>query len=285
MSDSVILVTGASGQQGGSVARALLAAGATVRATSRDPGKLADLKAQGAETVALDLSDRASIDAALDGVSRAFLVSSPYEAGPEVETQQAITFVDAAKDAGLDYLVYTSVGGAERSTGIPHFDSKWKVEEHIRGTGLKAAFLRPVWFMENFGTPWFLPAIQAGTLTLPMGTDTKLQMVAVETIGAQGAKMLLDPDTYAGQGVELATDELSLSDAIALLSEKSGKTIRFESMPEEQAAGALGEDFARMFKWFEEQGYQADIEGPRQSGLPAPTFKEYLAQASWVAQV
>ena len=285
MSDPLILVTGASGQQGGAIARALLAQGATIRAASRNPAKLSALKEQGAEVVGMDFTDRASIDAALDGVSRAFLVSTPFEAGTDSETQQANAFVDAAKAAGLEFLLYSSVGGAERDSGVPHFESKWKAEEHIRSLGLKAAFLRPVFFMENFGTPWFLPSIQGGTLMLPQGKDTKLQMVSLPTIGAMGAKILLNPDDFAGKGIELATDEISLTDAMALLSKASGKAIKFSPMPEEKAAEVLGDDFAKMFKWFDEGGYQADIEQPKGMGLPAPTFKDYLAEASWVSQV
>ena len=285
MSDPLILVTGASGQQGGAIARALLAQGARIRAASRNPDKLAELKEQGAEVVSMNFTDRASIDAALEGVARAFLVSTPFESGTDSETQQANAFVDAAKAAELEFLLYTSVGGVERDSGIPHFESKWKTEEHIRSLGLKAAFLRPVFFMENFGTPWFLPSIQGGTLMLPQGQDTKLQMVSLPTIGAMGAKILLNPDDFADKGIELATDDISLTDAMALLSEASGKTIKFSPMPEEKAAEVLGDDFAKMFKWFEEKGYQADIEQPKKMGLPSPTFKEYLAEASWVSQV
>ena len=285
MANERILVTGASGQQGGAVARALLAQGAKVLASSRNPDKLADLKEQGAEVVALDLGDRASIDAALDGVDRAFLVATPFEAGTDAETELGNRFADAANDAGLKFLLFTSVGSADRDTGIPHFESKWKTEEHIRGLGLKAAFLRPVWFMENFGSPWFLPSIQGGTLSLPQGADTKLQMVSIETIGAMAAKILLNPDDYAGQGIELASDEISLSEAMAQLGEATSKTIRFETMPEDQAAGALGDDFAMMFKWFEDIGFAADIEGLKRHGIPMPTFKEHLAKAAWVSQV
>ena len=159
-SDKLIVVTGATGQQGGATARHLLAQGWRVRAFVRDPIKPAaqELAAKGAELVQGDLDDRASLDRALSGAYGAFSVQTFMgPEGPIGEARQGMVLADAAKAAGIQHLVYTSVGGAERKSGLPHFESKWQIEEHIRSLGLPATILRPVFFMENLRSPWMGP--------------------------------------------------------------------------------------------------------------------------------
>src|SRR5215217_3745854 len=167
-----ILVTGATGQQGGAVARALLAQGQKVRVMTRNPEKAASLAKAGAEVVQGDLTNQAILQMALRGVHGVFAMSTPFEAGMEAEVRQGIMLADAAKQAGITHYVYTSVGSAHRNTRIPHFESKWKVEQHIRQIGLPATILRPVWFMENFTT--FAKPSAEGIMMLPMKPDRKL---------------------------------------------------------------------------------------------------------------
>jgi uncharacterized protein YbjT (DUF2867 family) len=123
----VILVSGATGQQGGAVVRNLLEWGFTVRALTRDADKAAarELADLGTEVVSGDLEDRASIERVLDGVYGVFSVQQFMETGVEGEVRQGVLFADAAKAAGVEHLVYSSVGSAHRDTGIPHFESKW----------------------------------------------------------------------------------------------------------------------------------------------------------------
>lgn len=123
-----ILVTGATGQQGGAVARALLAKGQPVRVMTRNPEKAASLAKAGAEIVQGDLTNQAILQMALRSVHGVFAMSTPFEAGMEAEVRQGIMLADAAKEAGIAHYVYTSVGSAHRNTKIPHFESKWKVE-------------------------------------------------------------------------------------------------------------------------------------------------------------
>lgn len=285
MSKATILVTGASGQQGGAVARSLVSQGQSIRALSRSPERLNDLKAQGAEVIAGDLNDRASLEAALAGIKRAFLVTTPFETGTDAETQQGITFVDAAQHAGVEHLVYTSVAGADEHTGIPHFESKWKIEQHIQAVGIPATILRPVFFMENFGSPWFLPSIQGGTFSLPVDPDRPTQMIALGVIGAFGAAALIRPSEFIGKTIQLASDELTFVEAMKLLSEAAGKTIRYERLPDEQAEGALGHDLAKMFRWFNAEGFSVNLAELKPYDIPLTTFKDHVASAAWVNQV
>src|SRR5258708_38878941 len=151
-----VLVTGATGAQGGAVARQLVKKGHRVRALTRNVASPAAqaLAALGVELAQGDLEDRASVDRALADMAAMFSVATPYERGPEAETRQSILAADAAAAAGA-YPVYSAVANADRHTGVPHFDSKFAVEEHIRARGIEATIIAPVNFMENafFGLP------------------------------------------------------------------------------------------------------------------------------------
>ncbi|MGH7181635.1 MAG: NmrA/HSCARG family protein [Nitrospiraceae bacterium] len=275
-----VLVTGATGQQGGAVARALLGKGQKVRVMTRHLEKATPLAQAGAEIVQGDLTDQANLQMALRGVYGVFAMSTPFEAGMEVEVRQGIMLADAAKQAGIAHYVYTSVGSAHRDTGIPHFDSKWRVEQHIRQIGLPATILRPVWFMENFTT--FAKPSAEGVLMLPMKPATKLAMVALKDIGEFGAASFLRPKDFLGQAIDIAGDDLTMPEATVLLTKAMGRSIRFQEFPMDQAEAAMGHDLATMFRWFNGVGYAIDIPWlKRQFGIPLTTFSEWAKTMDW----
>jgi uncharacterized protein YbjT (DUF2867 family) len=255
----IVAVVGATGQQGGATARALLAAGAKVRALVRDPAKPAAqaLVAAGAELVIADLEDPESLRAAFDGASRVFAMTTMDSArGTSGETADGIAVADAAQAAFVQHLVYSSVGGAERNTGIPHFESKRRVEEHIESIGIPATFVRPAFFYENLvGQP---PAPENGTIVvrLPLPDGIPLQMVAVEDIGAVAAAVLIDPSRVPGGAVEIAGDELTGSGIASVFGRQAALPARYEALP----VDAVGDDDLRaMFAWFAKlPAYQAD---------------------------
>jgi uncharacterized protein YbjT (DUF2867 family) len=275
-----ILVTGATGQQGGAVARALLAKGQQVRVMTRHPEKAASLAKAGAEVVQGDLTNQAILQMALRGVHGVFAMSTWVEEGMEAEVRQGTMLADAAKQAGITHYVYTSVGSAHRNTGIPHFDSKWKVEQHIRQIGLPATILRPVWFMENFTTV-AKPSAE-GVLMLPMKSARKLAMVALKDIGEFGAAAFLRPNDFLGQAIDLAGDELTMPETAAQLTHAMGRPIRFQEFPMEQAEAAMGHDLTTMFRWFNEVGYAIDIPTLKQKfQMPLTTFAEWIKTVDW----
>jgi uncharacterized protein YbjT (DUF2867 family) len=276
----VILVTGATGQQGGAVATALLTKGQKIRVMSRTPEKAAALAQAGAEVVKGNLTNASDLQAALRGVHGVFAMSTPFEAGMDQEVRQGIMMADAAKQAGIAHYVYTSVGSAHRNTGIPHFETKWKVEQHIRQIGLPATILRPVWFMENFTT--FSKPSAEGILMMPMRADKKLAMVALRDIGEFGAAAFMRPNDFLGQAIDLAGDELTMPEVSAQLSKVTGRSIQFQALPLEQAEAALGHDLATMFRWFNEVGYQINVAALKQTfGIPLITFAEWIKTVDW----
>lgn len=274
----VILVTGATGQQGGAVARSLLRQGQKVRVLTRNPDKAAGLAKAGAEVIKGDLTDPTSLAAALRGVQGVFAMSTPFEAGMDAEVKQGIVLADAAKKAGVAHYVYTSVGSADRRTGIPHFETKWKVEQHLRQLGLSSTVLRPVWFMENFST--FFPPSSQGVLALPLRPTTKLQMIALQDIGEFGAAAFVRPSQFIGQTIVLAGDELTMPEVATHLSRTMGRPVRFQEIPDDQVEAMMGHDFALMFRWFNEVGYSVDIPALRQRyGIPLTTFADLVTGA------
>jgi len=276
----LILVTGATGQQGGAVANALLEKGQKIRVMTRNPEKAAALAKAGAEVVKGDLTNQADLQSALQGVHGVFAMSTPFEAGMDAEVRQGVLLADAAKQAGVAHYVYTSVGSAHRHTGIPHFESKWEVEQHIAKIGLPATILRPVFFMENF-TTYSKPSPE-GVLTMPMRPDRRLAMVAVKDIGQFGAAAFIRPKDFLGQAIDLAGNELTIPEVAALLTKATGRSIRFQEFPLYQVEAAMGHDLATMFRWFNDVGYAVDVPGLKQKfGIPLTSFTEWVKTVDW----
>lgn len=279
-----ILVTGATGQQGGATAKELLAAGHKVYAMTRNPDGAAAkaLADAGAHIVQGDLNDEASLRAALQGMWGVFAVQNTWEAGVEGEEEQGKRIADLAKQSGVQHFVYASVGSAHEATGIPHFDNKFRVEETIRGLGLPSfTIVRPVFFMENLASPWFKPGIDDGVLGLGMRGDTKLQMIAVSDIGRYGRIAFEQHDELNGKAVDIAGDTLTPVEAAAVLSQVTGREIKHFQVPIEDVR-AFSTDFAAMLEWFDAVGYSADIEGNAQRFGVAPTrFADWARRLDW----
>jgi uncharacterized protein YbjT (DUF2867 family) len=253
-----VLVTGATGKQGGAVARRLITNGHRVRAITRKPSGPAAgaLAALGVEIVEGDLEDRASLDRALHGVDAVFSMTTPFETGTATETRQGITVADAAKAAGA-HLVYTSVANADLRTGIPHFDSKLAVEEHIREIGLDATIIAPAYFMENLG--FVRNQLEQGAYPSPLTRDRKLAQIAVADIAAVAASVVENRARHLGRRYDLAGDELSAEESIAILSKVTGKKLSYVQTPMEMVRAAMGEDGKLMYQWFEDHGYRVDL--------------------------
>ncbi|MGM5055599.1 MULTISPECIES: NmrA family NAD(P)-binding protein [Rhizobium] len=255
-----VLVTGATGQQGGAVVRALIARGHRVKAISRRPESdgAKRLAAAGVEVVAGNLDDGASVAAAAEGVDAMFLMGNSYEAGTDAETRQGIAAADAAKAAGIGHLIYSSVADAHKKTGIPHFDSKYLVEKHIAGLGIPYTINAPVAFMENTVAPWAIDGLRQGVYAAALPPARVLQQVTIDDIGAFVATLAERREQVFGKRFDIAGDELSGAQQAKILSEVLGRPITYRELPI-AAIRQQSEDTALMFEWFDRTGYDADI--------------------------
>lgn len=254
---SKVLVTGATGTQGGAVARLLLERGYALRAVTRRPDSPAAraLSARGVEVVAGDLTDRDAMDAAFRGVDAAFSVGTPFEVGTAAETQQGVTVADAAKAAGA-FLLYSSVANADRHTHIPHFDSKLEVEKHIRAIGVEATILAPAYFMEN--VRFSRTQLRDHMVPSPLSPTRKLAQIAVQDVAAAAVAVFENRARHAGKRYDLAGDELSGEDSVRILSAVTGRSFRYVQLPLDVIRQGMGEDGVKMYEWFARVGYTYD---------------------------
>jgi uncharacterized protein YbjT (DUF2867 family) len=260
-----VLVAGATGRQGGAVARLLLEKGHRVRALTRRPGSqaAAALHVLGAEIFEADLDDGASVEAAARGADAFFLVATPFPEGTRAEARQGKRAADAARKAGVQHLVYSSVASADQATGIPHFESKREVERHVEGLGVPYTIVAPAFFMENLLGGAVLEGLRAGTLSLPLSPARRLHMVAVADIAGLVRLVLERRSEHAGKRVDLASDALTGPEIAKALSHATGTAIDFEAAPIEPIRSRSA-DLALMWEWFDRAGYSVDLDALRQ---------------------
>lgn len=287
-----ILITGATGAQGGAVARHLLRRGYRVRALCRDPGRPAAraLAAAGARVIRGDLDDRASLDAAAVGVHGVFGVQNFWDGFPgpnlglEGEVRQGKSLLDAAKAAGVAHFVQATAGGGPGLCGVPSTDGKREIEAHARAIGIPITIIRPVFFMDNFDKPgWgFQGPILEGRLELAVAADRKLQMVAVDDIGHFAAMAFDRPGELVGAEFDLAGDELTMLEIAATFSRVMGRPVRFTGGPEGiPALRAFHEELALIFEWFNRGRFDAFIPALRALHPGLLTLEAHLRRAGW----
>ena len=265
MTDSIqtgltILVSGATGNQGGAVASALLKSGHRVRALTRnlESTRAKALALAGAEVVAGDMNDNDSIRTAMRAVDTFYLMGSPFEGGVDAETEQGMRLATLARDEGIGHLVYGSVASADRATAIPHFDSKFRVEQHIQSLGVNYSVSAPVYFMDNLIAPWSIDALKFGKIEMAMPPDVLLQQISVQNIGEFVASLVGRREAVFGKRYDIAADELTGDAMSKAVGRKMNREIEYKVVPidtmKQQDA-----DMGRMFEWFTETGYSVDL--------------------------
>jgi uncharacterized protein YbjT (DUF2867 family) len=274
-----ILVIGATGNQGGAAVDALLAKGFAVRAlvrakslTSKVAQRLAGL---GVEVVQGDLDDAEGVALAMRDTHGVFSVVNFQDGGVGKEEERGKRVADAADSAGVRHLVYSSVGGAERDSGVPHFESKWRVEQHISRLGLPHSIVRPTTFMSNLNEMSGLLRFIALSMSRSSMDDARpLQMIAIRDIGRWVAHMFSDPERYLGTAIEIAGDEVTFDQMIKAYERVYGKRPR--TVPWPTALLPRG-DAGRMFTWISREGYRADLAANRAAIPDLLTFDQFLA--------
>lgn len=255
-----VLVAGATGNQGGAVARTLLERGHSVRALSRsvESSPARELERLGAEPVSGSFDDRDSLERAASGVDAVFAMATPFEAGMEAEVRQGTNLFEAAKAAGVHHLVYSSVASAGEDTGIPHFETKAELERRLPGVAVPFTIVAPVAFMENMLAPWTLPALQQGVLAVALPADRPLQQLALTDLASFVTLVLEERVRFLGQRIEIASDEVTGARQAELLSQLSGREIRYVEQPLEELR-AFNEEAALITEWLGAVGYEVDI--------------------------
>ncbi len=280
-----ILVTGATGQQGGALARLLLQKKhevyALIRSTKSESPKAQNLRNQGAKLVEADLDKPDSLEQATSGIDSVFLMGTPVEVGTEGEIRRGKMMVDIAKEKKIEHIVYSSVVNADKNTGILAFESKYKVEQHIKNSGIPYTIIGPTFFMDNLHS-YSLAGLQKGQVALPLSPSRILQQIAVENIAEFSALALERRNSFIGKRIDIASDEITGEQAAKVLSNELGRKIRYEQVPMEQIRQA-SEDLAVMYEWFERIGTGVDVAAlhkqyPEVNWL---TFKDWVKSQNW----
>lgn len=278
MSSETIVVLGATGQQGGAVVRSLVATGRwKVHALSRNLHSHAarSLAAEGVTVIAANMDDPTSLQTAFTGAYGVYSVQGS-DKGRRIETLRGITVANAAQHAGVKHFIYSSVGGADRASGVPHFESKWLVEQHIRSIGLPATIVRPVFFMDNF-TRSTMRLVLLALLRAYLPEDKSLQMIATADIGKWVAHAFTHPETFIGMAEEIAGDELTLLEIIATL--KYHRLSSGLSFPiPKPLLRPFPDDIRQMFEWFGCAGYSANLSKLKTCDTDLMTLDTWLAR-------
>lgn len=251
-----------------------------MRALARDPEKpVAQQLAQaGAEIIRGDLNDVASLEHAIEGVHGVYIMLASQEHGPEVELQQGKTIGDVARKANVQHVVYSSAGGADRQSPLPHIQSKWLIEQYLRQLQVPLTVLYPVFFMDNLN--WNRADVLNGTFSIALHPTTRLQMISAQDIGLIAAAAFNHPGDSIGQAIEIAGDELTMPEVAATFSKVIGRKVEFVEQPIE-AVESFAPAMAATFQYFNEYTNQANIPELRRQHPTLMTFEQWLRFAGW----
>jgi len=268
-----ILVIGATGNQGGAVIKALLETDFKIRGLTRkvDSKKAKILSAKGIEMIQGNLADLESLKKAMKHCYGVYSVQNFMTAGIKKEIEHGKNVAVLAKENGIQHFVYSSVGGAERNSGVPHFDSKREIEKEIISLKIPYTIIRPTFFYENLSK---MSGFMVSMLKKSLG-DKKLQMICVEDIGKWVSLVFQNPTKYINSEIEIAGDELNSTEIIAAFSSAQNKKIKTFWLPNFLVFKAM-KDLGLMFKWLRDFGYEADFDSNRKKINSMLSFEDWL---------
>ena len=281
----IILVAGATGKQGSAVIRHLQEKGWKIRALTRNSNSKAAqaLASKGIDVLQGNMNDLQSLEKAMDNAYGVFSVQDFWIVGVKEEIQQGKNMADAVKKAGVQHFVYSSAAGADRESGVDHFESKFVVEEYIRNIGLQATVLRPVGLMENYHIPRVENGILKGKLVHPVVPDKKLQLIPTDDIGAFVAAAFEKPEEFIGLSIDIASDELTNPEIAETFSRVMGRPIRINKLPMLIVRLFMGKELHRMFRWINKVGYDVDILALKSKypEVKPTSLEEWLLHDGW----
>jgi uncharacterized protein YbjT (DUF2867 family) len=259
--DRLVVVFGATGRQGGAVARHLLAGGWRVRGVTRNPDSDAAraLAETGAEVVRADMADPTTLWAALHDAYGVFSVQNPMTSGLDGEVAQGRNVGHAAAVADARHLVYASAGTGERGTAIGSWESKLTVQAHLERLSLPLTVLRPTAYMELMSDKAFYPPVAVWHL-MPklMGEDRPVQWLCLDDFGAVVARVFAEPDRFVGADLRLASDVRTIGECRRLWREVFGRAPRRFPMPVWLFERFVGADLTTMWRWLRNHPTEVD---------------------------
>lgn len=274
-----IFVTGGTGNQGGAVARNLSNQGFTVKVLTRNPdsAKVLNLKKLNIKLVKGDLNNADTYREHLRDVYGIFSVQT-FENGVEKEINQGITLATVAKEIGVKHFLYSSVAGANLNSNVPHIDSKFKIENYIKQTGLPFTIIRPASLYENFLIPQVKKGILKGKLVQPINRHTILQYIAAEDIGKAGTTIFKNSEMYIGRTITLSTEQLTTQQVAQIFSEVLNKQIEYKKLPALITRLFMGRSVYKMFKWIDEENrfLEEDVDSTKKA------FPNFLNLKTWI---
>ncbi|MEU2631362.1 NmrA/HSCARG family protein [Kitasatospora sp. NPDC007106] len=303
-SKKIITVFGATGQQGGGFARAVLAdeaGGFTVRAVTRHPDSdgARELERLGAQVVRADMDEPGTLGSAFEGAYGAYLVTNFWEhMSAEREQDQARALADAAGHAGVQHAVWSTLEDTREciplddprmpvlqgSYNVPHFDAKAEADRYFTDAGVPTTFLRTTFYWENLYGAFSPHREDDGSLRLvfPMGSS-RLSGIAVDDIGKTALAVLKRGSDLIGATVSIAGEHVPLADMATKLTEAVGVPVRYEPLsPDEfRALGFPGADEAgNMFQYYAdcEQRFTSarDLDAVRELNPDLQSFATWL---------
>ncbi len=277
--NKTIFVTGGTGNQGGAVARNLVQQGFTVKVLTRNiqSPKSQILKNINVELINGDLNNTDTFREHLKDIFGIFSVQS-FENGVDKEMNQGIALAELGKEINVKHFLYSSVFAANLNTGVPHMDSKFKIENHIRQIGLPFTILRPTSLYENFLIPQVKKGILKGKLVQPIKRDTVQQYIASEDIGKAAAKIFQNSDNYLGKTIPLATEQLTTQEVANIFSKVLNKKIQYKRLPVLITRLFLGNGLFKMFKYMD----QKSVFSIEDVALTRKEFPSPLSLQSWI---
>ena len=243
-----IFVTGATGNQGGATTRNLLSKGFYVKALVRNPAAAKLIAHENLEIIKGDLDDVNSYRYHLHDCDGVFC-NLVYIHGIDREIKQGFELVNASKENNVKHFVYASVIGSDLRTGIPHWESKNKIEDHIRASGLSYTILRPSSLYENMLIPQIKSRILKGKLVLPTHKTTVQQFISSEDVGKIATTVFSNPEKYKGLTINLAAEQMNGEQLASTYSKVMGREIKFQQLPMLITRLVMGKDLTKMFRW------------------------------------
>lgn len=277
--NKTIFVTGGTGNQGGAVARNLIEQDFTVKVLCRNihSSKAQNLKSLGVELVEGDLDKPETYREHLKGVDGVFSVQT-FVNGVEKEISQGKRLAKLSKEFNVKHFVYSSVLGADLHTGVPHFDSKFTIENYIREIELPFTIIRPASLYENFLIPQVKKGILKGKFEQPLNADTVQQYIAADDIGKAVSIIFSNSPQYLNKTIPLANAQMSTQETAAIFAEALNKKMVYKKLPAIIVRLFLGKNLYKMFTWLNDKNVcnPGDVEATNKE-LP-----ETMSLKNWI---